>query len=530
MASWGPGRRPKRLHGILGAWTLIWASGRRPVSLDTELGFCMASWAPRRRPRHPDVDLGAGTPLLGMPVWCSRRLSELGDRAWLSGRPSYPCDVCDGYRSGFYEADLGSGIQRSTWLASSYAIVTMVCVGNSGVVDILEARLEDARKRHLDGEYGQTLPLVVVEAGIRTVWAEEHPPRPSSSRPVNTKGGVNVGVNAVPSYGYFKFTPDRISVTPLLVGRPDILTWKEAIEHQLEMARLKYFADGTVETSLESNTNLRAEFRVVQLLTFTIISWCCSSGVQITLKTCRDYLDTGHQAWNFIESTYQVTDDLYIGQLEEQMTHLRMGGQETVTDYCNRARRLLATMRMAGVQYSTASYVTHVLKGLRRSYNLMKRMSVVLSTRAMLNEDSLTSYILRDEAMQEVEQSTELLPQVNYAAPMKQGSWQGQRSRPGGGGSGGGRPAKDADKGKSAKDSGCGGGSRRRECWLCGDPDHLSFECPDRDDSEDDDTKGGGGRSAGRLPCWESKPCKEKQSTKSSTSAKDNDSSSDDKG
>ncbi|CAI7790555.1 unnamed protein product [Closterium sp. NIES-53] len=127
------------------------------------------------------------------------------------------------------------------------------------------------------------------------------------------------------------------------------------------MAGRMGFAAGTVATPLENYPDPHAEFHAVQLLTFTVILWCCSPGIQITLKPCRDYLDAGHQAWHFIESTYQVTDDLYIGQLEEKMMRLRMGDQETASDYCNWARQLLATMRMAGVQYSAASYVTHVL-------------------------------------------------------------------------------------------------------------------------------------------------------------------------
>ncbi|CAI5501361.1 unnamed protein product [Closterium sp. Naga37s-1] len=160
----------------------------------------------------------------------------------------------------------------------------------------------------------------------------------------------------------------------------------------------------------------------------------------------------------------------------------------------------------------------------------MKWLSVVPGTRESLNEDSLISCILRDEAMQETERSTVLLPQANYIAPTKQGSRSGQRGKHCGSGSGGGRPAKDADKGKSAKEGCRGEGSRRRECWLCGDPDHLSFECPDRSDSDDDDdAKGGHGRSDSRRPCRDSKPCKEKQSTKS-TSAKDADSFSRGKG
>ncbi|CAI7907255.1 unnamed protein product [Closterium sp. NIES-54] len=301
--------------------------------------------------------------------------------------------------------------------------------GEAEVVDTLEARLEVARRRHEAYEYRSNLPLAVIEAGIRSVWVEEHPARLASPRPVNNEGGVAVGVNAsgdqvsssaggmsrqrgvihanevggvqtrgmwsltaassskgdvggqrssmspmppthmtagriAPSYGYLKFTPDRISVTPLLIGRPDILTWKEAIEPQLEMAGQIGFARGTVAIPEEHFLDLRADFR--------------------------------------------------------------------------------------------ASY---------------------------------------------------------------------------GSGSSGWKPIKDADKKKSAKDSGRGGGSRHRQCWLCGDPNHLSFKCPDRTDSDANDAKGGRGRSSSRRPRQgRNQPCKEKQSTKSWNSAKDADSSTGGKG
>ncbi|CAI7787176.1 unnamed protein product [Closterium sp. NIES-53] len=282
------------------------------------------------------------------------------------------------------------------------------------------------------------------------------------------------------------------------------------------MAGLISFARGIVATPEEHYPDLLAEFCAVQLLTFTVILRCCSPDVQIALKSCREYLDAGHRAWHFIKSTYQVTDALYIGQLEDQLSHIRMGEEETATDYC--------TMRMAGMHYSTASYLMHVIKGLTNSYNLLKRQSLVPSTRATLIEDSLTSYILQDKAMQKVERPSELIAQVNYVAPVKQGGRSGQRGQSGGDGSSGWKPTKDADKNKSAKDSGQGGGSRHWECWECGDPNHLSFECPNRSDSDDDAAKGGRGRSGSHRPRrGRNQPRKEKQSTKSSTSAKDAD-------
>ncbi|CAI5477375.1 unnamed protein product [Closterium sp. Yama58-4] len=88
------------------------------------------------------------------------------------------------------------GIPRSFTQAGSCAVVTMVgAVGDTGVVDTLEARLENARRKHEANEYGD-LPWAVVEAGIRSLWATEHPSRPASPRPVNTEGGVDMGVNA----------------------------------------------------------------------------------------------------------------------------------------------------------------------------------------------------------------------------------------------------------------------------------------------------------------------------------------------
>ncbi|CAI7850199.1 unnamed protein product [Closterium sp. NIES-53] len=113
------------------------------------------------------------------------------------------------------------------------------------------------------------------------------------------------------------------------------------------------------------------------------------------------------------------------------------------------------------------------------------------------------------DASWEAERPSQLLAQVNYVALVKQGGLPGQRGQSSGGGSSGWKPTKDVDKKKSAKNSGRGGGSRRRECWLCGDPNHLSFECPD---------------------CSRNQLRREKQSTRSSTSAKDADSSAGGKG
>ncbi|CAI7837203.1 unnamed protein product [Closterium sp. NIES-54] len=132
-------------------------------------------------------------------------------------------------------------------------------------------------------------------------------------------------------------------------------------------------------------------------------------------------------------------------------------------------------MRMAGPEYSTASYITHVLKGLPRNYNLIKRMTKVPGTRESLEEDSLTSYILQDEAMQEAEQPKELFPQASYAAPTKANRQQEKRGKPSGGGNGDEKLRKEkhmSNKASSTKDvdtsSGKGRGDGEASCSMVG--------------------------------------------------------------
>ncbi|CAI7876908.1 unnamed protein product, partial [Closterium sp. NIES-54] len=370
-------------------------------------------------------------------------------------------------------------------------------VGDAGVVDTLEAWLEDTRRRHEANEYRPNLPLAVIEAGIRSVWAEEHPARQASLRLVNNEGVIDVGVNA---------GGDQVGSNAGGTSRQRGVIHADEVSGVQAQGMQSSAAAGSSQGDVGGRRSSLSPMSATHVTEGGISP---SNGyfkftpdrISIALKSCTEYLDAGHRAWHFIESTYQVTDALYIGQPEEQLSHIRMGEEETAIDYCNQARRILATMRMAGVHYSTASYLMHVIKGLTRSYNLLKRLTLAPGTRATLNEDSLASYILQDEAMQEAERPSELLAQVNYVAL------------------------------KSAKDSGRGGGSRRRKCWMCGDPNHLSFECPDRSDSDDNDAKGGRLRSGSCHPRrGRNQPRKEKQSTKSSTSAKDADSSAGGKG
>ncbi|CAI7889810.1 unnamed protein product [Closterium sp. NIES-54] len=149
-----------------------------------------------------------------------------------------------------------------------------------------------------------------------------------------------------PEYGYFKFSPDKITVPKLLEGRHDLTTWEESIEPQLEIAQLKKFVDGSVVPPPDDDYECISQFHSAQLLTFMVILRCYSPIVQVALKPCCMREDAGFQAWQFIMKTYKATDDLYRGQLEQRLTNLKMGEHESATSYCIHAQQILADLRM----------------------------------------------------------------------------------------------------------------------------------------------------------------------------------------
>ncbi|CAI7864421.1 unnamed protein product [Closterium sp. NIES-53] len=248
-----------------------------------------------------------------------------------------------------------------------------------------------------------------------------------------------------------------------------------SIEPQLQIAQLKKFVDGTVEVQPEDDAERRAQFHSAHLLTFMVISRCCSPVVQVALKPCRLRVDAGFQAWQFIMKTYKAMDDLYIGQLEQRLTNLEMGEHESATAYYNRAQQILACIQEE------------------------------------LDEDTLSSYIIEEEFTLESERRKEqLLPQVNYVASKQQRPQQ-KWGKSGGGG--------DNDKQvnhvktiKSDERSGGGKHNCQRYCFVCGDPEHFTNQCPDRVNKEvGNGQEAPSGRSQNRQPHRETAYHKDKQ-------------------
>ncbi|CAI7804320.1 unnamed protein product [Closterium sp. NIES-54] len=159
----------------------------------------------------------------------------------------------------------------------------------------------------------------------------------------------------------------------------------------------------------------------------------------------------------------------------------------------------MAEIWMAGADYSTASYITHVCKGLPRSYNLMKRMTMVPGT---WSPSTRTPSPTTSSKMRRYRRQNSPRRSVRRQVTLHRRSRIVSRSS---------------------------AGSRAEvvaECWICHDPDHLSYECPERDDCDEDANKRGRGRSANRRPHRDAKLHKEKQTSKTTSSTKDVDNSS----
>ncbi|CAI7849418.1 unnamed protein product [Closterium sp. NIES-54] len=159
-----------------------------------------------------------------------------------------------------------------------------------------------------------------------------------------------------------------------------------------------------------------------------------------------------------------------------------MGEHESATSYCNRAQQILVNLRMAGVDYSQASYITHVVKGLPQQYNLLRRMLKLPQVRKELDEDTLASYIIEEECTLAAEgRKDQFLPQAN-------------QPKNGGGAGGGGEKWKG---GKDGQPKG-GKGGFKGKCYVCGQTGHVAKHCQQRADKEADAGGEGSGGSSGK--------------------------------
>ncbi|CAI7742454.1 unnamed protein product, partial [Closterium sp. NIES-53] len=275
-------------------------------------------------------------------------------------------------------------------------------VANAGVADTLEARLADARKLHEEGEYG-SIPWAIAELGIRAQWATKHPSSPVSPRPVRNKGGVDdevddgarvSGNNGTKQRGVIKVNGG--------VNRSQLRVQWSTVAAGSSHADV----DGRCRSPLRSGGGLSATTHVM------------AGGIAPAYRFFRTLAGgrrpEGLRRWHCANSARgrcRAAQGVLCSSLAHLHGHLEVllaGGAAGTQELSKATRCWSPGMALHPVHES-------------------------------LDKDSITSYILQDEATQEAVQPMELLPQANHTAPTKLNQHQGQCGKPGGGGSGGGR-------------------------------------------------------------------------------------------
>ncbi|CAI7879773.1 unnamed protein product [Closterium sp. NIES-54] len=178
----------------------------------------------------------------------------LGIRAqWATehpSRPPFPRPVCN---EGSVDEEVDGGDQLGGSKGTrKIGVIKSADDGVDGNQARVQQSMAAAGSSHIDVDGRRRSPL-------------QSSGRPTSSTHV-TAGGIT------PAYGYFKFLPDKIAVPVPLQGQRDLITWRESIEPQLEIAGLKCFANGDVPIPHEDEVELQGEFRSAHLLAFMAIS------------------------------------------------------------------------------------------------------------------------------------------------------------------------------------------------------------------------------------------------------------------
>ncbi|CAI7812682.1 unnamed protein product [Closterium sp. NIES-54] len=188
-----------------------------------------------------------------------------------------------------------------------------------------------------------TKQIVVIKVDGGVDWSQARVQRStataSSSRadvngrrrsPLRSGGGLSATTHVMadriaPAYGYLKFSLDWITVVPLQ-GRRDLITWRESIEPQMEVAGLKGFADGTVPTPLVVDVELRGEFRAAHLLTFMA-----------------NLLSAGQLKESEVQLQGDGDEMLLVAATGEVLDRARYNGRVLCTDLCPCSTRSLST-------------------------------------------------------------------------------------------------------------------------------------------------------------------------------------------
>ncbi|CAI5459146.1 unnamed protein product [Closterium sp. Yama58-4] len=221
-----------------------------------------------------------------------------------------------------------------------------------------------------------------------------------------------------------------------------------------------------INDAMERLEMLQADYSQRAALAFWVLLHSVSVTIQLQLDMFEESYSPAYEAWEYLMDTYQAKDSVVKVSLMKQLDNLKMGSQERVEEYVNRATKIRDKLGLVGKMVDEDTFTLNLLTKLPAHWEEMRHSEML--------HNVMDSFTLQRIMIQE-QRYHDLITKADRdrRPPRMAGQAHGDRS-----------PSPTA-KGSSKKEGfgekthGKEGGADRSPlvCWYCKEPGHPFFKC-----------------------------------------------------
>ncbi|CAI5479332.1 unnamed protein product [Closterium sp. Yama58-4] len=226
--------------------------------------------------------------------------------------------------------------------------------------------------------------------------------------------------------------------------------------------------NGDINDAMERLEMLQADYSQRAALAIWFLLHNVSATIQLQLDMFHESYSPAYEAWEYLMDTYQAKDSVAKAYLMKQLDNLKMGSQERVEEYLNRATAIRDKLALAGKMVDEDTFTLNLLTGLPTHWEEMRHSAMLHNV-----TDSFTMQwmLIQEQGYHD------LITKANRdrRPPRMAEQARGDRSPS--------PTAKDTSGNKEGsvgkKTHGKDGGADRSSlvCWYCKEPGHPFFKC-----------------------------------------------------
>ncbi|CAI5962447.1 unnamed protein product [Closterium sp. NIES-64] len=161
--------------------------------------------------------------------------------------------------------------------------------------------------------------------------------------------------------------------------------------------------DGDIDDAMGRLEMLQADYSQRAALAFWVLLHSVSATIQLQLDMFQESYSPAYEAWEYLMDTYQAKDSVAKVSLMKQLDNLKMGNQERVEEYVNRATAIRDKLALAGKMVDEDTFTLNLLTGLPAHWEEMRHSAMLHNVtdsftlqRMMIREQRYHDLITKD--------------------------------------------------------------------------------------------------------------------------------------